>query len=49
MLTLPAGSPLLLAADASRSRAESILQAARHARGPRWALDGVVLLNARAK
>jgi uncharacterized protein involved in exopolysaccharide biosynthesis/Mrp family chromosome partitioning ATPase len=49
MLTLPAGSPLLLAADARRSRAESILQAARHARGPRWALDGVVLLNARAK
>jgi Mrp family chromosome partitioning ATPase len=49
MLTLPAGSPLLLAADARRSHAESIVQAARHARGPLWKVGGVVLLNTRGR
>lgn len=46
MLALPSGRPLVLTADYSKSTADDIIRSARHASGPRWDVEGVVILDA---
>ena len=43
MLALPSGSPLVITADYNTTNADDVLHTARHARGPKWDVLGVVL------
>jgi uncharacterized protein involved in exopolysaccharide biosynthesis len=46
MLTLPPGSPLIMTVEYGRTSTDNVFQTAARTRGPRWKIDGVVLLNA---
>ncbi len=43
MLALPSGSPLVITADYKTTTADDVVHTARHARGPKWDVLGVVL------
>lgn len=49
MLTLPPGAPLIVVADWKKTSIDAVTQTLGRARGPRWDVQGVVLLNAPRK